>query len=102
MTLHRVAFTRAALEQASIVDDWWRSNRPAAPDLFWRELEAAVELLQTSPLIGPVYAAAPVSGVRRMLIGRSRHHVYWEFDASLRTVTITALWHAERGSGPPL
>jgi plasmid stabilization system protein ParE len=102
MTLHRVAFSKAASGQASAIDDWWREHRPSAPDMFWRELEAVVELLRRSPLIGPVYAASPVPGVRRMLIGRSRHHVYWEVDPASRAVTITAVWHAGRGSEPPL
>lgn len=102
MTPHRVAFSKSASEQASAIDDWWRENRPAAPDLFWRELEAAIELLRTSPALGPIYAPSPVPGVRRVLIGRSRYHVYWEIDAATRTVTITAVWHAERGSGPPM
>jgi len=102
MTLYQVAFSRAAVEQASAIDDWWRVNRAAAPDLFWRELESVVELLRRSPLIGPIYVASPIPGVRRMLIGRSRYHVYWEVDSASKTVTITAVWHAGRGSGPPL
>jgi len=102
MRRHRVAFSKSAAEQAVAIDDWWREHRPAAPDLFRRELEAAVDLLGRSPLIGPLYAASPVPGVRRMLIGRSRHHVYWEVNADSRTLTITAVWHSGRGSGPPL
>ena len=102
MTRWRVVFSRAAAAQVAEIDEWWTENRRAAPDLFLRELTATTHLLARSPRIGPVYAASPVPGVRRLLIGRSRHHVYWELDDATRTVTITAVWHAERGAGPPL
>ena len=77
-------------------------NRPAARDMFRQELEVAVQLLETSPLIGRLYPEAPVPEVRRFLIGQSRYHIYWEVDAAFRTVTILAIWYAGRGSGPRL
>jgi len=43
--------------------------------MFSRELEAAVRLLETSPLIGKAYPQTPVPEVRRLLIGRSRYHL---------------------------
>lgn len=97
-----VSFSRAATAQIETIDEWWIANRPAAPALFLEELDAAVKLLEKSPMLGASYAAAPVSGVRRILIGRSRYHVYWEVDEAIRRVTITAVWHAARGVGPPL
>lgn len=53
-------------------------------------------------LIGSSYPAAPVPEVRRLMIGRSRYHVYWEVDVGSFTVTIVAVWYAGRGSGPQL
>ena len=70
--------------------------------MFSRELEAAVRLLEISPLIGKPYTEAPVPEVRRLLIGRSRYHVYWEVDAASHAVTVLAVWHARRGQGPRL
>ena len=70
--------------------------------MFRRELEAVVRLLETSPLIGKPYAQAPVPEARRLLIGRSRYHVYWEVDVSSQALTILVVWHAGRGSGPLL
>jgi plasmid stabilization system protein ParE len=70
--------------------------------MFSRELEAAVRLLETSPLIGKSYPQAPVPEVRRLLIGRSRYHIYWEVDAASQAVTIVAVWYAGRGIGPRL
>jgi plasmid stabilization system protein ParE len=102
MTRWRVVFSRAAADQAAVIADWWTEHRRAAPDLFLSELTSATRLLARAPRLGAVYARSPVPGVRRMLIGRSRYHVYWEVDDVARTVTITAVWHAERGAGPPL
>lgn len=45
-------------------------ERSRAPDMFQQELEAAVRLLETTPLIGSSYPAAPVPEVRRLMIGR--------------------------------
>ncbi len=100
MTVYRVVFSNAAYEQARTIDEWWIGNRPAAPDLFVRELDAAVRLLETSPMVGPTYPASPVPGVRRMLIGRSRYHVYWEVDVPGRTVTIPYRLPFERLMAP--
>lgn len=66
------------------------------------ELEAAVRLLENSPLIGKAYPQAPIPEVRRLLIGRSRYHLYWEVDVTTRSLTILAVWYAGRGSGPRL
>jgi len=102
MTQYRVVFTRIADAQAVTIEGWWVANRPAAPDLFRRELDAVVRLIERSPFLGAVYAKAPVGDVRRILIGRSRYHVYWEVDKSQHVVTITAAWSASRGTGPAL
>ena len=102
MKQYHVVFTKEADAQAGAIEDWWRGNRPAAPDMFPRELDAIVRLLERSPMLGTRYAESPVQGVRRILLGRSRYHVYWEVDAPARIVTITAVWYSGRGSGPPL
>jgi plasmid stabilization system protein ParE len=102
MKRYRVGFSRTADAQIEMIEAWWRENRPAAPDMFSRELETAVHLLEMSPLIGKAYPEAPVPEVRRLLIGRSRYHIYWEVDAGSQVVTVLAVWHARRGSGPSL
>jgi plasmid stabilization system protein ParE len=102
MKRYCVGFSRSADAQIEMIEAWWRENRPAAPEMFSRELEAVVRLLEISPLIGKAYPDAPVPEVRRLLIGRSRYHVYWKVDAASHAVTVLAVWHARRGSGPRL
>jgi P2-related tail formation protein len=38
--------------QILTIDEWWRVNRPAAPDLFAEELASALTIIQSSPRIG--------------------------------------------------
>jgi plasmid stabilization system protein ParE len=89
-----------AQSHAATIAAWWRANRAGAPRLFSDELSAAVALLAATPRVGKVYERA--SGTRRILIGRSGYHVYWQFDEAAGTVSIIAVWHSARGRGPVL
>ena len=81
-------------------DDWWRENRRASPDLFLDELSNAFEMLARAPQIGRLYRRSPVPGTRRILLRGTRYHVY--YVASEHKVTVIAVWHGERGVGPPV
>ena len=95
-----VQTTPEADTQVREIDDWWRRNRGASPDMFLDEFGAACELISAGPLIGHPYRKSPVMGVRRVLLTRSRYHVYYvALDHEIRVLTV---WHSRRGSGPPL
>jgi plasmid stabilization system protein ParE len=66
------------------------------------EFQAAVERLAIQPACGLTYQLSDKPGVRRLLLPRSRYHVYYEVDDANRVVTILAIWHAMRGQGPRL
>ena len=95
-----VATTPEADTQIREIDSWWRLNRPAAPDLFLSELAASFETIGHAPQIGRLYRQSPVRGTRRILLRETRYHVYYVLRAE--EVTVIALWHAQRGVGPPL
>jgi plasmid stabilization system protein ParE len=95
-----VRTTPEADSQVLVVDEWWRRNRTAAPDLFLDELDAAFSLIGDAPYVGHPYRRSPIAGTRRVLLPRTRYHVYYvPLDDE---VVILAVWHAQRGSGPPL
>ena len=94
-----VTTTPEADAQIRRIDDWWRENRPAAPNLFFDELTSAFDLIAHAPNLGRLYRRSPIVGTRRILLRGSRHHVY--YVASERAVRILAVWHGERGTGPP-
>jgi plasmid stabilization system protein ParE len=102
MIRYRVVFTSTAGAHVEVIAGWWAANRLTAPRLFRTELDAAVEMLEVSPELGTLYTKSPVRDVRRVLIGRSRYHIYWETEMPTRTVWVVAVWHTNRGVGPPL
>lgn len=95
-----VQATPKAEAQIREIDDWWRKNRLAAPDLFLDELSESFDLLSGAPQIGRLYRQSPVKGVRRLLLRGTRYHIY--YVTSLNEVRVLAVWHAQRGAGPPL
>ena len=96
----RVEFTDAAGAQVLAADAWWRANRLAAPDLFEADLAAAVEQLASLPLLAAVFAEVEGKVVRRVRMPRTRYALYFTVEGEV--VSVHALWHGARGSGPPL
>jgi plasmid stabilization system protein ParE len=100
---HQVEFSPEAVTHAQQVERWWRENRPAAPGLLMEELAAAVEKLSIAPSTGAPYPSSlSLPGVRRVLLPRTRYHIYYTVDAAAGLVRIHALWHTARGQGPEL
>lgn len=99
MTL-RVRFTPQAEAQAARSVDWWRRNRPSAPDLLADELEGCLALLRTAPDLGRPYRHRRVSGLRRVLLVETKYHVYYVHDEEARQIVVLSIWSAVRGSAP--
>ncbi len=95
-----VTTTPEADAQIRTIDGWWREHRRASPDLFLNELVGALEIVARAPMVGRLYRRSPVPGVRRLLLRATRYHVY--YVPSLLEVRVLAIWHGERGVGPPL
>lgn len=95
-----VRTTPEADTQIREIDNWWRRNRPASPDLFLDELAVAFNVVGHAPLIGRLYRRSPITGTRRFLLRGTRYHMYYVTDGS--EVRVLAVWHARRGMGPPL
>jgi plasmid stabilization system protein ParE len=95
-----VRTTPEADDQVRVIDNWWQRHRIAAPTLFLDELEAAFSLIGHAPDVGRSYRRSPIVGTRRVLLPRTRYHVYYVQLEGV--VLVLAVWHAKRGSGPPL
>jgi plasmid stabilization system protein ParE len=98
----RVELSPRARQQARRIDVWWRANRLAAPDLFAQELIRALEQLAEMPHLGMPYEYPGSFPVRRVLLSRSRYHVYFSFEPEKGLLKVRAIWHAARGRGPLL
>jgi plasmid stabilization system protein ParE len=69
-------FTPRALAEAKRLKRWWRRNRPAAPDTFEQELDAALDRIEQAPGLGKLYEKADLGvPVRRVLLPGSLNHV---------------------------
>ncbi len=90
-----------AVAQAERCTRWWRENRPAAPGLFDEELRAVLDQIRNGPLLGSVYEVVSGQEHRRLLMPRTRYHVYYRIVAA-DVVRIVAVWSAVRGRGPGL
>ena len=80
---------------------WWRTANPSAPSLLLDEFQEAVRLISEIPEVGPVFTRTTTSGVRRLLLQRVKHWVYYTYDARHAVAYILAVWSARRGTPPP-
>jgi plasmid stabilization system protein ParE len=62
-----VRTTPEADAQIRDIDDWWRDNRPVAPDLFLDELTTSFDIIRHAPQIGRLCRRSRVRGTRRFL-----------------------------------
>lgn len=97
----KIELTARAVRDAERRAAWWRRERPAAPQLFEDELRVALDLLRAEPEAGSTYPSRYGRPYRRLLLSRSRHHVYYRVVAPDRLVVI-AIWNAVARRGPAL
>ena len=96
----QVLTTPEADAQIREIENWWRRNRSASPNLFADELAATFDILGHAPHIGHLYRQSPLPDTRRVLLKGTRYHVYYVPRSD--QVIVLAVWHAQRGVGPPL
>ena len=93
----RRSFTRRAQAQISgAARSWHESN--GNPHLFRREVTEALALITRFPGAGQLAG----DGLHRVLLRRPQYMIYYKVNREDRMVTIVAVWHPSRGSGPPL
>jgi plasmid stabilization system protein ParE len=89
-----------ALAEAKRKKTWWQRNRPATPDLFEDEFNVTVRSIQATPSLGAVYPSHFDIAIRRVLMTKTKNHVY--FTVRDEEVVILSVWGAARGRGPKL
>src|SRR5690242_3508396 len=95
-----IVFQRRASLEVETIDMWWRTNRAAAADLFLTELERILQAVALLPELGAPARDTRIEGVRRILLAKTRHYVYYRH--SIDTIQVLAVWHTSRGQGPGL
>ncbi|MBI3182406.1 MAG: type II toxin-antitoxin system RelE/ParE family toxin [Myxococcales bacterium] len=79
---------------------WWKTNRPAAPQLFEEELTAALQQLQELPLSGRSGRDPRLGEFRRLPLLQTRYHLYYRVNQRKDQVEVLRLWHMSRHGVP--
>jgi hypothetical protein len=90
--------TEEAQRQARAERKWWRANRDAK-HLFSEELRRARDLLAHAPK-HEIYGHFDGHPVRRLLLEKTRCHLYYIVLEREGLVRIVAVWGATRGADP--
>lgn len=98
----KLVFTHEAQRQAKEMDTWWREHRPKARGLFAQELDETRRLILSSPSIGSKYMTRRGAVAQRVLMPKTKSHVYFEVDEAQGLIIVLAIWGAPRGRGPLL
>ena len=84
------------------LDEWWRSHRLDAPELFKQELASAFERILRAPKARRPHAQIENKPVWRVLLPKTEQHVYYTVDDAAAEVVIEPVGGARRGRGPTL
>lgn len=76
-------------------------TRGSFPDVFLDELEQLVERIETTGIIGAVYASKANRQVHRVLLEKSEYHVYL-VRKSEDLIVVVSIWSARSKRGPML
>jgi plasmid stabilization system protein ParE len=98
----KYVFTPEAEAQATEMDTWWREHRPAARGLFAQELADVLTLVTRTPGVGTTHKTNSGKALRRVLMPKTKNHVYFEVDLPRDQVIVHAVWGTPRGRGPNL
>jgi plasmid stabilization system protein ParE len=102
MEPYAAEFSPQARAQLEAIQAWWHQHRQSSADLLVQELTAVLRHLQRSPYLGKIYEPRGAQPVRRILLNRTRYHLYYRPDDTARKIYIDAIWYAGRGQAPPI
>ncbi|MCX5741564.1 MAG: hypothetical protein NT062_03590 [Proteobacteria bacterium] len=99
----RVRFTPEAHLAVRAKRTWWEQHREKAPRLFIEELaELVAKLRDGADEERQQYAARGGRVIWRILMPKTRHHVYYRLNSAAGDVEIEILlvWNAVAGAAP--
>ena len=98
----RVEISDLAMAQVRAAEEWWRQNRPKAPNAVREELERAAVLVSLQPGSGALARNVSLPRVRRIYLARIRYYLFYRVASDPEAIEILALWHSSRQGAPPL
>ncbi len=97
----KVEILEEARSQYRAASAWWREHRDAKA-LLAQELLSAIRHLQVAPETGQIYAKRRGRVIRRWLMPKTEHHIYYRFDRETEVLVIYSIWGGCRRRGPKL
>jgi plasmid stabilization system protein ParE len=82
-------------------DRWWREHRDAK-ELLLTEFQDTLRQLSLAPGVGQSYRRAGGKLIQRVLMKKTRCHVYYFHDRDRSLIEIHSIWGARREHGPTL
>ncbi|HEU0030515.1 MAG TPA: hypothetical protein VFQ53_07780 [Kofleriaceae bacterium] len=93
--------SKRAARAAERIDERWREHA-VDPGIFAAEFLAAVERLESGTTPGTPFPTAKRPMLRRLLMPKSRCHLYFEIDNVNEAIHILHIWDGRRERSPKL
>jgi len=93
--------SKRAARAADRIAARWREHADD-PDVFARELLETIELLETTRSPGSPFPTTKRPALKRMLLRKSRCHLYFEVDEPKQMIRILHVWDGRRERPPKL
>jgi plasmid stabilization system protein ParE len=90
-----------AQRQVERINSRWQGHADY-PLLFEEELEEAFRDLLAMPHLGTRYPMAKRPHVKRLLLKKSKYHLYYSLERDEAVLIIHSVWSARRKRGPKL
>ena len=97
MALPFVIKARAVRELERLAQ-WWVENRTAAPGAVRLDLEGVLFVITRHPSLGQKVETGRPIQVRRYLMSRTQHWLYFRVKSSV--VEVLSVWSTSRGNDP--
>ena len=93
--------SKRAARAADRIGARWRESADD-PGIFAREFLEAVERLETTQGVGSPFPTSRHPSLKRVLLSKSRCHVYFEIDEAKQIIRIVHVWDGRRERAPKL
>jgi len=93
--------SKRAARAAERIDARWRQFADD-PGVFAREFLEAVELLEATQSPGAPFPTTRHPSLKRVLLRKSRCHIYFKVDEPKQTIQILYIWDGRRERPPKL
>ena|SRR5688572_2804536 len=97
----KIVLLEEAQRRFEAEDTWWRANRDAK-ELFVEEFSAALGRISSMPEVGQRYRRTRGKFIQRVLMTKTRCHVYYFHDEQKDVIEIHSVWGARKERGPKL